>query len=217
MKGDLHFSFSTLNMLRTCSHCWINKMMGIKAEQTTSMTEGKDGHKILQGHLSGQKKDDRLKWLEENFPIVETRDFDPLCKFDITVEGYSVIGYLDAQDPDRKRFGEIKLSSTPWSLKKFQDSPQRKIYSLAFPQYETAVLFTGSKNPDEWCKSDGSKGQMFVFDVPCTQRDRDEAEQWIKEALKIFMDGDFNGGLDQEGRCVERYCPWGNNCHFKHI
>lgn len=218
MRNSLHFSYSSLNMLRTASHCWINKTLGIKPETTVYMTAGSNGHRIIQDHLAGIKKDDRLAFLEDKFPIVEITAFDKNCKFSIEVDGYEVIGYFDAKDPENKRFGEIKLSGTMWTPRRFQDLPQRKIYALAEPSYTNSVLFTGSLNPNDWSTPEGKKNMFKIIDVPLTQKDRDEALAWIREGLAIFEAGDFNIGLDDEGRCIMgRQCPWGGNCHFKKI
>ena len=200
-------------MLRTASHCWINKMMKIQPEQYDYFTAGKEGHRIIQDHVAGIKKDPRLAFLTEVFPIVERRDFDPDCKFKMEIRGYDFIGFYDGKDPAYKRFLEIKLSSSPWTLGKFKDAIQRKIYALAEPTYTEAMLITGSLKPDEWIIT---KPKIMTVDL--TKADRDEAMQWINEGIDIFENGDFNGGLDENGRCnLGRGCPWGDACHFKHI
>lgn len=225
---ELHFSYSTLRMLKEYSHCWINKQLKIKPEERWYFTEGKDGHRIIQDHIGGIKKDPRLAFLEERFSQVEERDFDEKMKFTLNIDGYKIIGFADAKDPlgSPKRIGEIKLSSTLWTIKKYQDSIQRKIYSLAFPDYPLSVLITGSRNPNEWCQWAGipgesdplpKKNKFALFDVPNTEKDKKDAEKWIKEGLAIFEAGDFNGGLDENGRCISRDCPWGANCHFKNL
>ena len=192
--------------------------MGIKPETTVYMTAGSNGHRIIQDHIAGIKKDERLAFLDEVFPIVEVTAFDKNCKFSINIDGYEVIGYFAAKDPQNKRFGEIKLAGSLWTPKRFQDLPQRKIYALAEPEYTKAVLFTGSLNPNDWINSDGKKKDFKVIEVPLTERDRKEAYKWIREGLDVFESGDFNGGLDDEGRCtMGRQCPWGNNCHFKSL
>jgi len=219
--NKLHFSFSTLNNLMKCSHSWINKTMGIKVPHRDYFDKGKEGHRVIQDHVSGRKKDERIAWLTEEFPIVEKRDFDPDCKFDISIGGYSIIGFLDLQDPAKKRYGEIKLSGVPWSLGKYKDSIQRKIYSLAFPQYKTGMLITGPFDPNQWKQREveGEKmSDLKVMEWPLTEQDRKEATEWIKKGLAIFEAGDFNGGLDPDtGRCIDRGCPYMENCHFKNL
>ncbi len=224
--NDLHFSYSTLKMLKEASHCWINKQMGIKPEETIYMTQGTEGHGIIQGHIGGITPDPRLFFLKDRFMFVEKRKFDPEMKFEIDINGYKIIGFLDADNPPTKTMGEIKLSGTPWTQKQFIDSFQRKIYAIAKPGYTNAILITGSLNPDMWVKKDFTdpenqklwkKGELFTYDVPVTDKDREEARKWIIEALTIFENGDFNGGLDENGRCNVFRCPWGKNCHFKQI
>ncbi len=208
---QMYFSYSTLNFLHTHSHCWINRMMGIKAEQNASMKKGIDGHEIIQRHVGGIKSDPRIEYLTEQFPIVEPKDKES-CKFVFQFMGYDILGFLDGDDPDNKRFLEIKLSSSPWSLKQFKDAVQRKIYALAKPEYTSATLITGSLYPDEWPGK-----RLKVIQVPLTDKDREEAKIWMKEGIEVFENGDFNGGLDEDGRCTDPRCPWGNNCHFKKI
>lgn len=208
---ELHFSYSSLNDLILCSHSWINKMMGKKKPWIEAFKQGKDGHRIIQDHVAGIKKDPRIEYLTESFPIVETKDFDENCKFELRVNGYLIIGYLDLQDPDNHRYGEIKLSSNPWSLGKYKESPQRKIYSLAFPQYTKGILITGPLDPNTWATD-----KLRVLELSLTQKDRDEALEFIKKGIAIFESGDFNGGLDPEtGRCIDSRCPYGKNCHFR--
>lgn len=210
--NSLHFSYSTLNMLQTNSHCWINKMLKIKQEDKSYFRAGHEGHKIIQDHVAGRKKDERINYLVDEFPITEAHDFDINCKFSIQVGGYEVIGYLDGDDPANKRFLEIKLSGTPWSMMKFKNSMQRKIYGLAKPDYTSSVLLTGSLNPNEW-----ERNHLKRYPVPITQKDRDDAKAWILSGIAIFENGDFNGGLDEDGRCTDPRCPWGKSCHFKQL
>lgn len=208
--SEIHFSYSTLNDLIICSHSWINKLKKIKKPWVEAFRDGKEGHRIIQDHIGGIKADPRIDYLTERFSIVEKTDFDPQCKFEIRVRGYLIIGYLDAHDPEEGKIGEIKLSNSPWSQGKYRESPQRKIYALAFPKYKRGILITGSRKPDEW-----STDKLKVRELALTQQDRDEAIVWIEKGLAIFEEGDFNGGLDEEGRCTDNRCPYGNNCHFR--
>lgn len=211
MRGEMRFSYSTINDLVTCSHSWINRMMGKKKPWAIYFDQGKDGHRIIQDHVAGIKKDPRIDYLTETFPIVEKTAFDPDCKFEMRIRGYSFIGFLDLQDPEKRRFGEIKLSGTPWSLGKFRDAVQRKIYALAHPEYETGVLITGRLDPNEWATT-----KLKVMEMPLTAKDREEAMEWINAGIDVFEAGDFNGGLDPEtGRCADSRCPYGQNCHFR--
>lgn len=206
----MHFSYSTLNMLRTHSHCWINKQMGIKPEQKWYFTAGTEGHDLIQKHVSNAKKDPRLEGLEEYFPIVEKRPFDPDCKFSFMFEGYEIIGFFDGKNYETRHFLEIKLSGQPWSIGKFKRAVQRKIYAVAEPVFTHATLITGSLHPNEWKQTPPK-----VYTIENTDKDREEAKKWLSEGIEIFENGDFNGGLDESGRCTDPRCPWGNKCHFK--
>lgn len=207
---DLHFSYSSLNDLISCPHSWINKMMGIKKPDYGYFKEGKEGHRIIQDHIGGIKPYSKIEYLTERFSIVEEKEFDPRCKFEIFIDGYSIIGFLDARDEKEKKIGEIKLSSSPWSQGKFRSSPQRKIYALAHPECERSILITGSRNPDEW-----DTNKLIIRELQITKKDREEAEEWIKKGLQIFENGDFTGGLDENGRCIDPRCPYGNNCYAR--
>lgn len=204
----MHFSYSTLNMLRTSSHGWLNKVAGIEQEDKIYFREGKAGHRIIQDHVSGRKLDPRISYLDLHFPIVETRDFDPKTKFSFEVDGYEIIGFYDGLKP--KQWLEIKLSSTTWTIGKYARSPQRWIYAYANPGLESAVLVTGSRNPDDW-----KQQHLQCMDVPATAHDREKGLEWMREGIKIFESGDFTGGLDEQGYCHDRNCNWGKNCMFR--
>ncbi len=90
----MHLSYSTIKLLYDHPHCWLNKQMGIKAEEKPWMTEGREAHAIIQAHVSGKKPDERLKHIDFHFPIVEERDFDPRCKFSFQFHEYEIIGFF---------------------------------------------------------------------------------------------------------------------------
>lgn len=220
----MHFSYSTIkNCLQPDnSHNWLNKLWEIKHKASPAMKAGGENQRIIQMHVSGEKKDPRLSYLTETFPIVEKRQFDKDCKFTLQIGSYEVIGYFDGKDPDRLRSLEIKLSGglngknpTPWSIGDFRDSMQRKIYTLAEPTYKTSVIITGSLNPDHW---GNEMTRLKVREVENTEQDKKEAMKWLEAGIAVFESGDYTGGLDENGRCIMgRMCPWGDDCHFKHI
>jgi len=205
----IHFSYSSINLLYTASHNWINKQLGIKQEDKPYFTAGKHGHQIIQDHVSGKCKDARIDYIKDYFPIVERYDFDPQCKFSFDVDGYDFIGFFDGKNYEDKKSLEIKLSGTPWTLKKFQDLMQRKIYSIAQPDFTEAILLTGSLKPDDWATT-----RLKRYAVELTERDRKDALEWIRGGLQIFESGDFSGGLT-DGVCLNPRCNWGSNCSFK--
>lgn len=211
--AKLTLSYSTINncLQPTNSHNWINKQMGLKPEERPEWKLGTEGHRIIQQHLCGKVLHPALSNIKYTFPIVEEEDFDPRTKIVIKIsESIEVIGFIDAIDPDGKRIGEIKLSSTPWMPKKYIDSYQRRIYALAFPEFTEAILFTGYKEPERWDKS-----PLKVYPIPLSDQDRKEAEAYIMDAVKLIEAGDFSGGLDSDGVCRNRYCYYGCNCSFK--
>jgi len=210
----IQLSYTSLSNLYA-GHEWVNKMLGIPVPDYPFLKEGKETHRIIQDHVSGKVKNEFLKHIEINFPIVEEKDFDENCKFIFyPKDGYQVIGYVDGMDAENGRLLEIKTSNKPWSISQFRDSMQRKIYALAHIDYKEAYLITGSKDPNEWEKSPPK-----LYSLTLNQKDRDEALGWIMKGISILEKGDFSGGLDESKRCTG--CFWNMtryselaNCHF---
>lgn len=208
-------SYSGLKLLHEASHSWLNKMMSIPVPDYPFLKEGKKAHRIIQDHVSRKIRNEFLKHIEINFPVVEEEDFDERCKFTISIsDKYSVSGFVDGLDERNKRFLEIKTSSKPWSMMQFRDAMQRKIYALAHPEFTDAYLITGSKDSKVW-----EKEPPKLYSVSLTQKDRDEALDWIMKGIKILEEGKFDGGLDEEGYCES--CFWNMprypelaNCNF---
>jgi hypothetical protein len=214
--NKIHLSFSTIDkcLQPENSHNWINKyVLKIPQEVNHFMTDGQAGHEIIQGHVSGKMPDPRIKYIKDVFPIVEEKRFDERCKFSFMIDEYEIIGFFDGLNEKIKKDLEIKLTATtPWTLSRFQKSIQRKIYKLARPDLGSTILITGSTNPELW-----KTEKLKRFEVAATKQDAIDAEKWIRAGIKVLEDGDYNGGLDEDGRCNLFRCPWGENCHFKHI
>ena len=210
--NELHFSYSSLNTLLNCSHAWINKIEKRTFVETQAMREGKEGHRLIQRHIGGIEEHPNLSFLTDRFDIVERVDFDKRCKFNITVQGFSIIGFTDARNTVDGKLGEIKLSSSPWSIGQFQESAQRKLYAYALPAYASMVCITGPRLPQDW-----SKSTMRTYELDLTDQDRQEGLDWIVSGLDVFRSGDFTGGLEMgdDGllRCVGR-CGYGHNCKW---
>lgn len=205
----MKLSFSTLNMLHTNSHCWLNRLAGVERVDYWFYKEGREAHRIIQDHVSGVSKHRYLSHIDIHFPIVETKDFDPKTKFEFEFEGYTIIGYYDGIDYKNNRFLEIKTSNKLWSLGKFKKAMQRKLYGLANPELKTSILITGSRKIEDW-----KEIPPRVYTVPVTKKDLEEVKEWIREGIKILEAGKFDGGL-VDGKCVDPYCPYGQNCLFK--
>lgn len=210
----LRLSYTSLNQIHN-GHEWVNKTLGIHVPDYPFLSEGREAHKIIQSHVSGKKQDDRLAHIEEIFPVVEEKDFDERCKFSFNVTpDYEIFGYIDGLDPENKRFLEIK-TGTPWSMSKFKESMQRKIYSLALLDFKEAYLITGSHDLEKW-KFEPPK----IYSMEITKKDRDDAHAWIADGIAKLEAGDFRGGLDEHGKCMgcfynmPRYSHLAT-CHFK--
>jgi len=192
-------SYTTINELINEPHTWLCKQMGLKRWTTTQMNEGKEAHRIIQQHLSGKQFDERLAGITVRFPIVEEGDRDERTHFVVKIDDeYSVHGYLDAKDPENKRLGEIKTSSTPWTLGKFYQLTQWKIYALS-GDYTEAVFITGTRDLK----------RMAVYKTAITEKHKQEAVAWIKKGISIIEAGDFSyTGNGRSRWCNYIGCPF---------
>lgn len=193
--------------------------MKLKTEDKLIFEEGKNTHHRIQQHVSNKKRDKIVEKIIElpEFPIVETRDFDPKTTFEFNIsderlkEKYQIFGFADGLNRKEKMGLEIKSSrNSLWGLSKFQQSPQRKLYAMGFPWMEKQVLIT--------CLHDIKTAQdIKKYTVNVSENDRREGKEWIVERLLLFeqllQSGDFSGGLDEEGRC-NGWCYYGRNCYF---
>ena len=219
----IKLSYTSLNNLHN-GHEWLNKQMGIKIPDYPFLKEGTEAHRLIQDHVSGKTPHEFLKHIEVSFPIVEeiSDEKDPeywnakeKCKFSKTIsDKYEIYGYIDGLNETEKKFLEIKSSSEPWSISKFKNAMQRKIYAWAKPEYKEAFLITGQKDPARW-----EKESPKLYSLQNTDQDREEAENWILEGIRILEVGVFNKGLDENGRC--QGCFWNMpryrnlaNCNF---
>ncbi len=198
------------------SHNWLNKQIGAIVPDNEFFKRGREVHKIIQGHISNKKPNEILLQIKElqnigSFPIVEERNFDPRCKVIISInEKYEVIMLYDALDPDNLRFGEIKAWGKMWTVGQFQSSMQRKMYVLGKPTFTKALLITALPDPKQWLEENPR-----VFTIPATEQDKKDAEKYIEDAIKVIEGGVFKGGLDENGKCTNRFCYFKENCQFK--
>ncbi len=211
----IKLSFTSLNtLLGEKNHEWLNKQMGQKVPDYKFLQEGKDSHSIIQKHVSKKEICEDLKHIEVYFPTVEEKDFDEKCHFEFGFknpeisEEILIHGYYDGTNMAERMFLEIKTSSTNWSMQKYMDSMQRKIYALSNPIFKEAILITGSRNPQDW-----KMKKPKVYPVPITNKDREDATKWIVKGIKVLEAGVFTGGLNEEGKC-DGSCFYGRNCAF---
>ena len=207
-------SYGSISSLHEHPHYWLNKQAGIKMPEWDFFKKGREGHRIIQDHVSGIKKDKRLKFFKEKFPLVEECDFDPKMNFRIKInDKYEVQGFFDGLNEDTETTLEIK-TGTPWTLSKFQNSYQRKIYSLLRPDIKNQIIITADSNPDNW-----EINRPKYFQISPTKTDRKEALEYILEGIKILESGDFHRDLEKQAdgsfKCVDFRCLYGNNCLFK--
>lgn len=199
MKETILLSYSTINELINEPHTWLCKQLGLKRLTTNAMTEGKEAHKVIQAHVSGKVLSEKLKDITVTFPIVEEKERDERCHFTYEIDSeYSIHGYLDGLDPENKRMLEIKTSSTPWSMAKFANLMQWRIYAL-FGDFTEAVFIT--------CTRDLLK--PAVYKMAITEKHKQEALAWIKKGIDIIESGNF----DYTGQGRSFFCNY-INCPF---
>lgn len=186
-------------------------MCEIEVPERPEWENGKRLHRIIQDHFSGKKPVETLKHLDFKFPVVEEKDFDPRCKFYFKVnEKYGVVGYLDGFSMADKTMLEIKTGNPMWTVGKFAKSMQRKIYAIGRPELTVMIGVTAYNKDDEW-----NVFQPKAFILEQTDKDREEAMEWILKGIEIIESGSFKGGLDENGKCVDFNCQYGYNCQFK--
>lgn len=207
-------SYSTISMLYKASHNWLNKQMGLKVLDNEYFRRGKEAHKIIQEHVSGKVLCKDLGHIEYKFPIVETVDFDPNCKVEFPIDDkYKMIGFFDGINYETGQTLEIKTSDKPWSIGKFNELMQRRVYSYALNgKVKENILIWAHFDPKKWPINPPKK-----FSIQVIPEDSVKLMEWIKGAIKIIESGDFKGGLDLDGVCRDKFCLYGSNCQFKQI
>jgi hypothetical protein len=159
---------------------------------------GKEGHKIVQKHISRKTLDPRLNnFTLGYFPIVEEKDFDERLKFEMKFDEDKFIGFLDARNDDLKVFSDIKISTTLWTLKKFLDLMQRKVYQLAYPDYSFVGI---SATPD--------LSDVSVIEIPNRPQDAEKAREWIEFGIKAINESKFKA--NPNANCFR--CVYKNSC-----
>lgn len=210
----INLSYSTLNMVYTCPHNYLNKQMGIKQPENKYFENGKRLHRIIQDHVAFIKRDERLSHIRMEFPIVETIDFDPKCKIEFKIDDkYDMIGYFDGLNSDNFKTLEIKTSSKKWSMNDFQKAVQRKIYSLALPMIKSNVLIYAHSDDSLW-----HVNKPKVFEIPVHKSDIGTAWNWIREG--VYRLEHIGDSVKKEleptgGKCQDIRCYYGTFCQFK--
>ena len=197
----IQLSYSTITALLDYPHTWLNKQMGIKVPDNEYFKAGRKGHRVIQDHVIGKVLDPRLeKWDIELpvFEIAEEVDFDERCRFVYPIDkDFELIGFLDAHTP-KKYFGEIKITSKPWSLRTFMDSMQRRIYTIA-GDFPGGYLINSTK--------DFLNPRIFWMDKQ--DDDKEAVDDFVAQAIKIIKSGDFK----PEEKCGGK-CAYKENCQY---
>lgn len=190
----MQLSCSKLNSFLECPRSYLNAMMYLEKEDFPYFHTGREGHEIIQKHISNKLLDDRLKDLKYHFPIVEEKDFDERLKFEIKFDDDTFIGFLDARNDEKKVFCDIKISTTLWTMKKFLDLMQRKVYQLAYPGYSFVGI---TAKPD--------LSEVYTIELPNRPKDSETAREWIIEGFKKVKESKYEANPDANcHRCVYR-------------
>jgi len=176
----MQLSCSKLNSFLECPRTYLNATMYLEKEDFPYFHTGREGHAIIQKHISRKELDERLteKLSKYHFPVVEEKDFDERLKFKLKFGDDEFIGFLDARNDEQKVFSDIKISTTLWTMKKFLDLTQRKVYQLAYPDYSFVGI---TAKPD--------LSEVYTVDLPNRPKDAEYARNWILEGFKKVKEG----------------------------
>lgn len=195
----MRLSYSSLSAFNDCPRSFLNAQMMLDKIDFPYFHTGREGHQIIQKHISNAKKDPRLTELLKGlkFPAVEMRDFDPNMKFSIKFGNDEFIGFLDARNDQLKIYSDIKISTTLWTLKKFMDLMQRKVYQLAYPGYSFLGI---TATPD--------LESVYTVPIPNRPKDAEVAREWIVAGIKAINESKFEANPD--ANCFR--CVYKNSC-----
>lgn len=206
-------SYSTINncLQPENSHNWLNKQMGMKVPDNIYFEGGRRTEKIITAHISGKLIREDLAHIKTRCSIVAEVEFDPRCKRFMSInDKYQLFALLDAHEPTTKTLVDVKSGNGKmWSVGQWARSYQRKLYALAYPEYDRSVVITALMDDTRW-KLEPPK----EFNVPSTPKDKEEALEYLHKAIKTIEAGDFTGGLT-DGKCLNSFCYYKENCQFK--
>lgn len=195
-------SYSTMAELMRCPHAYVNKQMGLERFEHAYYDEGRAVHRVIQEHVSGT----RLNPLLEHLPLfdtVETEDFDPKTYFEFEHNGFIVHGYLDGYDSERHELLEIKSSSQPWTLSKFADLVQWRIYALAKVQAKKAWFVSVPRDMQLW-----NVHTIKIYNSPISFQDKQKAVEFIDLAIDRVKNIKDAIAAETTQKCSFKQCPY---------
>lgn len=204
-NNKILLSYSSLNSALNEPHTWINKINGLKTYTTNFFEEGKKAHEIIQAHVTGKHRNELLKDIP-SFPYVEEVDFDEKMKFTFDFgDKYIIRGYIDGFNNDKTEILEIKSSATPWSVSKFNQLMQWRIYALALENAKKVWLVNTPRDPNLW-----NEENIKIFNKDITQQDRDEAVKWLEKGIHVIENlSEFTLYPEKKSRwCFYENCPF---------
>lgn len=193
-------SYTTLSNLYVSPHSYLNKQLSLKPPETEAMLKGRDLHKIIQDHLLGVKKDDRLSSLDWNFQKAEVHVKKDMGEF-------LWHGYLDCCSYASKVFCEIKTGKNPWNQSRFSSSPQPAYYAYVSGLHKTLFI-----------TCDFELGQLKTFYKEFSEEDLQKAKEWAEGAQRIIIEGRLKEDLtERDGKfyCENPACPYKENCQWR--
>ncbi len=208
-------SYSAISNLIEHPHTWICKQLGFKPPKTPSMDAGIEGHLILQGHLTGEKPDDRLKNLEWRF---QKKEHHAIRSY---TDIYNAHGFIDAISFDSKVFCEAKFSSSLWGQSKFDNLIQWKYYAFVLGFRQVLFIAGGIRkemidgvlkySPDFSNVKTYFRGKSKEYDSSITDEEVNEGEEFLKKGIYILDNVDLRSDL-VNGKCLG--CNYRENCYF---
>lgn len=185
-------SYSTISDIYACSQRWVNKQIGLEREDFPFFKNGREAHETIQRHILGTAIDTRLAML--SYPsngIVEAER-----RYVVNAK-YSIYGKIDILYPDE--LVEIKTRKTLWGVGEFSKLMQWKVYAL----------MTGVKKVS-FITATSDLGKIKVYRQDITEKDTQEALDWINGGIKILEDGRF--GKPEKPPCF--WCVYRKNCIY---
>lgn len=209
-------SYSTIKDLHEFPHTWINKQMGLKTKHLAVFDEGHAVEKVILEHISGKNLDPRISARQEKdpkfrlpeFDTVQEKDFDDRLGILVHLrDDYYLHGWPDMKDDSLHRLGDVKASGTPWSASQVRESMQWKCYGLGYPSAKEVYYVNAARDLNQ----EGWENTIKVLYTTLSDKNREEAREWIEGGLKVIESGDFklekNTGFN---KCLYIGCIWCN-------
>ena len=191
----IYLSYSTISDYYKAHHSYLNYIMGIKKPVSPQMEQGKKDHETIQAHCLGGNnpalENVKLRFTQKEYEFRVPWD-----------SKYGIHGFIDLWDKDTNSLAEIKTGSAVWSLRKFMDLMQWRLYAKATETKQCYGIscIAGVKN-------------ARVYPLPYTQKDAIMIDKWVTAAIEMIDAKKFTDDLIEEKWCTGN-CGYRDNCRF---